>query len=242
MTEFDYDRAWDAKWDDMKKYGPMSRHVRRVIKKLLKPLEFRTVLDVGCGQGSLLRELLEIHPHIEPHGTDISATAVEMARQNVPQGTFHVLDLVTQHLPSRYDVVICSEVLEHITEDVQAMTNLEKMTAGYLIVTTVQGRMRSFEEAEVGHVRNYARGELAAKLESAGFEVLRALDWGFPFYSPVYRNVLELTASKGTTGEFGPTRRLLATALYYLFHLNLPVWGDEIFIMARPRRNATEAT
>ena len=60
------------------------------------------------------------------------------------------------------------------------------------------------------------------------------MDWGFPFYSPLYRDFLELTNSKGTTGEFGPARKFAATALYYLFHLNLPVWGDEIFILARP--------
>lgn len=235
-SAFDYDTGWDTKWDDMKKYGPMSRHVRRIIRKLIRPLTFRSVMDVGCGQGSLLLELMREFPDLEPNGTDISTAAVELARKKVPRGEFHVIDLVTDHVDRRFDLVICSEVVEHIEDDVSAMRNLHAMTGGHLLINTVQGRMRSFEAGEVGHVRNYARGELAGKLESVGFEVVRTVDWGFPFYSPLYRDFLEFTGSKGTTGEFGAGRRFAAAALYYLFHLNLPVWGDEIFILARPRR------
>ena len=236
MTPSYYDAGWDTKWDDMKKYGPMSRHQRRLIRKLARDLQFRSVLDVGCGQGSLLLELMAAHPHIEPHGVDISQSAIDFARRKVPGGTFQLLDLVKEALPRTYDLVICSEVLEHIVEDVQAMRNLEKMTGGHLIVTTIQGRMREFERGAVGHVRNYARGELVDKLQAAGFDIVEHIDWGFPFYSPLYRTYLELTGSRGTTGEFGTGRRLLASAIYYLFHLNLPVWGDEIVVLARPRR------
>lgn len=236
MTPAEYDSGWDTKWDDMKKYGPMSRHQRRLILKLARRLEFRSVLDVGCGQGSLLRALLAQRPDIEPHGVDISQSAIELARRKVPHGTFQLLDLVHEALPRTYDLVICSEVLEHIVEDVAAMRNLEKMTGGHLIVTTIQGRMRSFEAGEVGHVRNYERGELVAKLATAGFDINKAIDWGFPFYSPLYRNYLEVTGSKGTTGQFGTSRKLLAAAVYYLFHLNLPVLGDQIVVLARPRR------
>src|SRR5215216_5827197 len=117
MSVFDYDVAWDTKWDDMKKYGPMSRHVRRYIKKLIRPLQFRSVLDVGCGQGSLLQELMSEFPGTEPHGVDVSASAVEFARRRVPQGEFGVLDLVHQHTGRTYDLIVCSEVLEHIEDD-----------------------------------------------------------------------------------------------------------------------------
>jgi 2-polyprenyl-3-methyl-5-hydroxy-6-metoxy-1,4-benzoquinol methylase len=241
MSASEYDVGWNTKWDDMKKYGPMSRHVRRVIMKLAKPLPFRNVIDVGCGQGSLLRAFMQSWPGVEVHGTDLSGAAVELAKKKVPEGSFHVLDLVQDHIDRKYDLVVCSEVVEHIEDDVQAMRNLERMTGGHLIITTVQGRMRSFE-TEVGHVRNYRRGELAAKLTEAGFDVVKQVDWGFPFYSPLYRDLLQLTGSKGTTGEFGFAQRFMATSLYYLFHMNLPVWGDEIFIVARPRRTRAAQT
>jgi len=50
-----YDLAWQDRWDDMKRYGPYSRHVRRFIHKFIREIEFETVLDAGCGQGELLR-------------------------------------------------------------------------------------------------------------------------------------------------------------------------------------------
>jgi hypothetical protein len=49
---------------------------------------------------------------------------------------------------------------------------------------------------------------------------------------PLYRNFLELTGSRGTTGEFGPVRRVVSSALYYLFLLNSSKRGDEIFVLA----------
>jgi len=233
MTAFNYDAGWAGRWDDMKQYGPMSRHVRRYIKKLMRPLQFESVLDVGCGQGALLGDVVAEFRDIEPHGVDISASAIELALRRVPHGQFAVLNIEREHTECSYDLIICSEVLEHIDDDDAAIRNLRRMCRRYLLVSTLQGRMRRFEPEQVGHVRNYARGELTAKLRNAGFEIVKAVEWGFPLYSPLYRNLLEITGSRGTTGTFGYGRRLLSATLYYLFFLNLPVWGDEIFVLAR---------
>jgi len=51
-----YDEAW-CQWDDMKEYGPVSRHVRRLVLELLKGIEFTSLLDVGCGVGTLLNAI-----------------------------------------------------------------------------------------------------------------------------------------------------------------------------------------
>jgi len=235
MSAAAYDHAWESKWDDMKKFGPFSRHIRRNLKYLIRPLQFESVLDVGCGQGSLLEELRSEFPHIKPHGIDISGSAVELARQRVPDGRFWVLDITKESLAEEIDLVVCSEVLEHIPDDITALKNLRQTTGKYLVISTPQGRMRRFEK-EVGHVRNYSRGELARKVEKSGFEVVSVLEWGFPFYSPLYRNLLELTGSKGTTGEFGPTRKFISKVIYCLFLLNSSNRGDEIFVLAKPAR------
>ncbi|MGN6733492.1 MAG: methyltransferase domain-containing protein, partial [Candidatus Binatia bacterium] len=86
MPTADYDDGWEFKWDDMKTYGPFSRHLRRIIKKMIRPLDFKSVLDVGCGQGSFLKELQTEFPDIRAHGIDISRTAVELARKRMPDG------------------------------------------------------------------------------------------------------------------------------------------------------------
>jgi ubiquinone/menaquinone biosynthesis C-methylase UbiE len=229
---FDYDRAWANKWEDMKKYGPVSRHTRRILTEIIMSLEFGSVLDVGCGQGSFLEELLTEFPTIRPYGIDLSSEAVKLAKLRVPKGQFWVLDIEEEYLKKTFDLVVCSEVLEHIAKDLSALKNLAHMTGKYLIISSLQGRMRSFEAHQSGHVRNYPRGELAAKIKESGFKVLRVTEWGFPFFSPLYRDFLELTGAKGTMGKFGFLRKAVSYSLYHLFRLNSSKRGDEIFILA----------
>lgn len=234
MSTSEYDKGWDTKWDDMKKHGPFSRHIRRLIKDTIRPLTFESVLDVGCGQGSLLADLRSEFPYIKPNGIDISTSSIELARIRVPDGRFWILDAAKGHLDERFDLVVCSEVLEHIPDDMAVLKNLASMTGKYLIASAPQGRMRRFEVAKVGHVRNYAPGELVQKIEKSGFRVTTVIEWGFPFYSPLYRNFLDITGSRGTTGQFGLIRKTLSSMLYLLFMLNSSKWGDEIFVLAEP--------
>src|SRR4051794_13584295 len=83
-AELDYEEEW-IKWDDMKKYGPMSRHTRRLIWNLIGDLPFRSVLDVGCGQGSPLEEVARRRSGVELVGVDFSPKAVDMAQRLMPQ-------------------------------------------------------------------------------------------------------------------------------------------------------------
>lgn len=226
-----YNNLWQD-WDDMKRYGPMSRHIRRNILSLIEPLQFDTVLDVGCGQGSLLAEIHRKFPQVKLYGSDFSTSAIRMARQQAPSGTYLVFDLERGGLSCQFDLVICSEVLEHIPDDRTALRHLAQMTGKYLVISTVQGRMRRFEAKAVGHVRNYAYGELVRKVEETGLQVRKVIEWGFPFYSPLYRNILDLTGGRGTSGSFGPARKLIGNLIYLLFMLNSSRRGDEIFVLA----------
>lgn len=231
LSKTEYDQLWASEWDDMKTYGPFSRHLRRLILQLIAPLDFESVLDVGCGQGALLVEIEKRFPQVKLHGVDLSSRAIELAASRVPRAEFWTFDLECERLKGTFDLVICSEVLEHIEDDVTAIRRLSEMTDKYLLVTTVQGRMRP-SEALVGHVRNYDRAELIQKLSQSGLKVMRDIEWGFPFYSPLYRDLLELMGSSPVGGRFGRGRRLVATMVYWLFYLNSPRRGDEILVLA----------
>jgi trans-aconitate methyltransferase len=233
-----YDQKWETQWDDMKRYGPYSRHVRRWIHYLIAPLKFSSVLDAGCGQGELLTEIRARYPQVQQiAGVDFSPTSVTLTRERLGQGEFAVLDLQTEHLVSQYDLVVCIDVLEHIPDDQAALRQLHAMTGKYLLVGTVQGNsLPDWEARVVGHVRNYARGELQQKVEQAGFKVERLVEWGFPFYSPLYRWILTLMQGQGTGGKYGWRQRLLAGVIYQLFRLNSARRGDLIFVLARPQR------
>jgi hypothetical protein len=123
-------------------------------------------------------------------------------------------------------------VLEHLREDVAAIANLAAMTRRYLVIVTPQGRMRAFEPESVGHVRNYTRGELCDKLRRAGFEPSRVVEWGFPFFSPLYRDLLDRLPAGAVKGRMGLRKRLMSELLYRLFELNRWDRGDKLVVLA----------
>ena len=174
-TPYDYDVAWEERWDDMKKYGPYSRHVRRLAHRLLADLQFTSVLDVGCGQGEMLLEMLARYPQVKHvGGIDYSQSSAEITAQRVGQGNYFALDLQTDDMLERFeqpfDLTYSLDVVEHIEDDVAALANIHGVTGKYVLIGTVQGNhLPEWEKEVVGHVRNYRRGELIAKMESVGF-------------------------------------------------------------------------
>ncbi len=230
----DYNAIWSGGWDDMRLYGPMSRHTRRLVRNLTKDLHPTSIVDVGCGEGSLLKTLSDMHTSAAVAGVEIAENALRLAKKTLPNADFRVFDISKESWGQKFDLVVCADVVEHIEDDVGAIKNMAAMTnpGGYVVVATLQGRMRQFE-ADIGHVRNYARGELQSKIAAEGLEIDRVIEWGFPLYSPIYRNLLEVLGNRGTMGRFGIGRRLISHALYVLFLLNSNRRGDYIFVRAR---------
>jgi SAM-dependent methyltransferase len=168
---------------------------------------------------------------------DISQQALERAAR-VMAADFHLLDIQSASLDERWDLVHCGLVLEHLEDDLAALRNMRKMCGRYLIASTIAGnwsRFRPWEE-HVGHVRNYAVGELENKLERAGFRVREHMYWGFPFYSPVQRCLQNLAPIGDRSGrsDYSLSARLLCRALYGLYHLNSSTRGDVVVVLAEP--------
>lgn len=232
--EVNYNAVWTGVWDDMRRYGPMARHSRRLVLRMTEGLAPTSILDVGGGEGSLLHALSATFPAASVMGTDLAEMAVELARKAMPRAEFAVLDVAETRLERNFDLVVCADVVEHIKNDQCALDNMAAMTnpGGYVVVATLQGRMRRFEEG-VGHLRNYGPGELEEKMRRAGLAIDRVIAWGFPFYSPLYRDFLDLVDSRGTTGQFGLTRKLICHGLYALFLLNSHRRGDYLFVRGR---------
>jgi trans-aconitate methyltransferase len=236
MNTFDYEGIWTGVWGDMQKYGPVHRHHRRIFTQLLDRIprgEIETIADIGCGEGSNLHFLGTQFPGARLHGFDVSTTAMEAARANV-RAEFSILDIQKEAPPRKFDLVFCSDVVEHLENDLDALKNMNQITRKYALVATVQGRMRR-NESSIGHVRNYARGELQRKMETAGFEILQIVEWGFPFYSPLFRDLIGLFpgSEEFSYGRYNAAKKIASHILYALFLLNRSDKGDVIFALAK---------
>lgn len=94
----------------------------------LEAVDAQSVLDIGCGPGQFAQFLRARFP-IAYHGIDFSRVAIENARRRgTPDAKFSVLDVTTQPLPPVDDdaAIVCTEVLEHIVDDLALIGKLPK--------------------------------------------------------------------------------------------------------------------
>ena len=81
----------------------------------LKHYKFKSLLDVGCGDGRFIYELEKEFTDKEIIGIDFSARAIQMARCMCPQGHFICGDITDPEVMKReFDVITLIETLEHI--------------------------------------------------------------------------------------------------------------------------------
>jgi trans-aconitate methyltransferase len=256
-----YDDMWD-RYAHLDAASPAAFHRRRLVIELATQYaaDVTRLLDVGCGQGELLRDLTLRMPAARISGSDLSERSLVDSRRINPTFALFEMDLADSRLAERhanrlrsFDLVTCCEVLEHIPDDETAALNLASLLApgGTLIATVPGGKMSRFDHA-IGHQRHYRPEELARLLTNAGLHVQRVLAWGFPFHN-LYRSAVRL-ASKltmppdGSGG--GPSKPaasrpgLLSSALSAgyvafgrvlnpLFYLNTNHGGEQMIAIAR---------
>lgn len=108
-----------------------------------KPAAGTTVLDVGCGNGNISIFLGSLGYQVS--GIDVSEAAITKARQlnKFPNVKFEVGN--AEELPdlgTRYDVIICSEVLEHLLSPESTLYAISRIMKddGILFVTVPNGK------------------------------------------------------------------------------------------------------
>jgi SAM-dependent methyltransferase len=150
------------------------------------------VLDMGCGAGRHAFELYRRGAHVVAFDRDekeLAAVATMFGAMDlegqVPETASARTvtgDALSLPFPDdSFDKIVAAEVLEHIPDDMAAMTELLRVLkpGGRLAVTVPSwlpericwALSEDYHTAPGGHVRIYTRAELEAKLKAIGFEV-----------------------------------------------------------------------
>jgi SAM-dependent methyltransferase len=230
VKDLSYDDLWRGAWGDLQHFGPVHRHIREDLVRVVTSLRVHSVLDAGCGSGDNLAALASLNRY-QLSGTDISSEALAIARRRVPSAQLTNLDLERDALTDQFDLVLSIQVIEHLLDDIAALRHIALMTRKYAFISTMKGRMRPSELA-IGHVRNYSEIELQRKIELAGLKVLKIYGWGFPFYSPLYRSLSEWLPGGPPIGSIGRIGKLASALLYRLYRLNWHGRGDVLSVLA----------
>jgi SAM-dependent methyltransferase len=194
-------RAW-LRWD--------------LVDRLLTELRPATVLEIGCGQGSMGARLARRADYlaVEP---DPASFAVAEVRVAACGGTVLPADHTGVPAGRRYDLVCAFEVLEHLADDVAALADWVRLIrpGGHLMLSVPAFAHRFGPmDTRVGHYRRYDPDRLASLLIAAGLEQPRVQVYGWPlgYALEAVRNRMDARhLAAGTGCEPTPEERTAAS-------------------------------
>ena len=172
-----------------KSLNPSHKYILPVLKNLLNKYHSKSILDLGCGNGSVMKELTGIG--YSCFGIEASDDGFNFATQNVGdnfvvQGDITCLPALGLDF-SNWDTFVCVEVIAHLYDPVAFMTSLNDIVTrnqvviltypyhGYLknLVIAITGKFDSHVRPlwRGGYVKFFSRRTFSALCKQTGFEI-----------------------------------------------------------------------
>lgn len=158
-------------------------HFNRWMADTIRPYVGKRVLEIGAGMGNLTRHF--VNGRDRYIATDVDGEHLARLRNRLRHQVrleVRVCDLSNpEHfrpLAGSADTVICLNVLEHMADDRQCLTNLYRALdqGGTAVVLVPEGEaLFGHLDAALGHFRRYSEPALRAAMEGAGFAVERVI-------------------------------------------------------------------
>ncbi|HZX57865.1 MAG TPA: class I SAM-dependent methyltransferase [Mucilaginibacter sp.] len=165
-------------------------YLQQPILSLLDIGKNKCILDLGCGNGSIVHFLNE--KGFNAYGTDASEGGIAIASQKQP-GRFFVQDLTTGELPAElqslpFDTIISTEVIEHLYDPIGFIDFCKKCLpkGGELIISTpyhgylknlMLGIFNKWDSHlsptwQGGHIKFWSKNTLSQLLADKGFTII----------------------------------------------------------------------
>jgi len=109
----------------------------RVLEHNIKSTNAGKTLDVGCGEGFIIKQIIEILKPDIIIGGDISDYWLERAKNNLSEmAGLLLLNVEVMPFPdSFFSLVTCIEVLEHVDNPEAALREIARITAEWAIIS-----------------------------------------------------------------------------------------------------------
>lgn len=128
----------------------------RNLLDLIASKKVDSILDVGCGEGFTLNRLKEHGIGKRLEGIEYLKDAIELGKKTYPyikikQGDIYKLP----YEDNSFDLVLCTEVLEHLDDPQKALKELIRVSNKYLVVSVPNEPFFMF--AQLARGKNWSR-------------------------------------------------------------------------------------
>lgn len=170
-----------AKIYDESNYSKYPRECYPVVINVLSEIDFETILDLGCGTGSVLSLLLEQKPGICAYGLDLSNEMLAIARQKLEEKA-ELIQGDAEKLPYKdnsFDVVMCTESFHHYPNPSKALDEIYRVLKSqgkFILCDTwifapIRQIMNIFIKfSDDGDVRIYSETEITKMFAKSNFK------------------------------------------------------------------------
>ena len=184
---------------DRSKASQFAKQSYPYILNTLMPISFETVLDVGCGTGTLLYQILDHKPQVIATGLDFSPKMLEIAREKLPKRV-ELTEGDAEELPYKakgFDVVVASDILRYTTDPEKVIKEMYRVLkiggkiilCDFCIVNSLRAVKNLFNPlSKDAGLRVYGEDEVKDFFTEAGFD--------FVNYTKVTSNTFIVTANK----------------------------------------------
>lgn len=182
ITEDNTAAGYDQLWGDQANLAAFREEADGVREKLTREIvdciedgiaDGAEVVDIGCGVGDLLAEVRRCRPRVAVAGLDFSQKAVDAAATTFPGGRFvqHVIDRTLPYDTAAFDVVLCTDVLEHLERPRAIAAELVRICrpGGMVVIVVPDGDVDQF----LGHYWFWNVESLGTMLAEWKPEVMR---------------------------------------------------------------------
>lgn len=162
----------------------LSRFNRRLVESV-RLCDPQTILDAGCGEGFTMSLLLSSGLRATMKGIDFSDEAIAIAKKTAPELAISKASIY--ELPfkkSSFDLVICSEVLEHLEDPDRAIAEISRVSKKYVLVSVpnepyfqianfLRGKYPRTFGNHPEHINHWSSDAIVSRLKYAGLSIVR---------------------------------------------------------------------
>jgi SAM-dependent methyltransferase len=203
------------------------------------------ILEIGCSGGPLLK-LLVSRGYSGVVGIDNSKEAIQLCKARGFKDVFLMDGVSPQFDCEEFDLIIASDVLEHIQDEERAVKEWKRvLKKGGIIICFVPAltALWSKHDEDNEHCRRYTKKDLKDIFAKNDFKIIRSSYWNIALFFPMllYRLVTRTFLKKSLTSQLKESnyalnlflsKLLLIENFFLAMGINYPI-GISVFAVAK---------